>query len=195
LDPVEHTQPPAQPGDIIEVVSIADQWTTLTPGTRGTVTRVDALGTVFADWHGSTSTLGLVPDEDVYRIVEPEPDDRVAKVAGVDRRRGHPFLPPADVMASVPKLYDTESVLTKDKMFVLHFFVAGCDWWIAEVDPDTWTAFGFANLGDPQNAEWGYVDLLELGEVMAADGMLVVERDLHWTPAKASDVIGERFGR
>jgi hypothetical protein len=122
--------------------------------------------------------------------------ERIANVEKVDRLRGHKFLPPADVMANVPKLYATESVLTKDKQFVLHFFVGSMDWWIAEVDPDSWTGFGFANLGDPQNAEWGYVDLLELGEVTAGPGgMVMVERDLYWSPTLAATVLGERFGR
>jgi len=122
--------------------------------------------------------------------------ERIAQVLQVDKIRGHAFLPPADVMATVPKLYATERVLTKDKQFVLHFFVGSMDWWIAEVDPESWTAFGFANLGDPQNAEWGYVDLLELGEVVAGPGgMLTVERDLYWTPTLAATVLGERFGR
>lgn len=133
---------------------------------------------------------------------------RMAKVAEIDQIRGHAFLPPAGEMIAVPKLYGTENVLTKDKLFVLHFFVGGMDWWIAEVDPDTWTAFGFANLNDPQNAEWGYIDLLELGELAVPGGVkhvgpnslqvvppVIVERDLHWVPASAAAVLGERFGR
>ncbi len=47
-------------------------------------------------------------------------------------------------------------------------------------------AFGYACLGDPQCAEWGYVSLVELEGVLAR-GVFPVERDLHWTPKPAKD--------
>ena len=56
-----------------------------------------------------------------------------------------------------------------------------CDWYVAELDDESWEAFGYANLGDPQNAAWGYSSLPELEGVVVAPGF-VVERDLLWGP-------------
>ena len=42
--------------------------TKLKPGDQGTVTYVDALGTVFVDWDNGSS-LGLIHGEDVFRII------------------------------------------------------------------------------------------------------------------------------
>jgi hypothetical protein len=132
------------------------------------------------------------------------------RVQEVDLVRGHQFMPPLDEI-EVPVLYSTESVLLDDKRFVLHYFTGSADWWLAELDPTEWLGFGFANLGDPANAEWGYVSLIELGELYLPgevytkelpDGgtrvmiqpPTVVERDLYWEPALAVDVL-KRFGR
>ena len=40
----------------------------LKPGDQGTVTYVDALGTVFVDWDNG-SKLSLIHGEDVFRII------------------------------------------------------------------------------------------------------------------------------
>jgi hypothetical protein len=102
-------------------------------------------------------------------------------------RRGHDFYPPDHQAAAIPALYGTEDTPTGDKVLHLHYFAAACDWWIAEYDPATGAAFGYASLGDPQNAEWGYLDLPELEQVSVRSGLLIVERDLHWTPTRAAD--------
>ena len=79
------------------------------------------------------------------------------------RERGHGFYPPADQLAAIPPLYGSEDVAIADKVIHLHYFVRDCDWWIAEYDPATGDAFGYARLhGDDTNAEWGYVNLPEL---------------------------------
>lgn len=103
------------------------------------------------------------------------------------RLRGHDFLPEwAALKAAIPLLYETEDVPLTDKVIHLHFFAGGCDWYIAELDDDSWNAFGYANLNDPRNAEWGYVSLLELEAVRV--GPSVVERDLLWMPQPFSQV-------
>lgn len=101
------------------------------------------------------------------------------------RRRGHDFYPPNPT--TVPVLYATDGQDFAEKMIYLHYFVGGCDWWIAEYDPATGEGFGYACLGDPQCAEWGYIDLPEL-EALRVQGRLVVERDLHWTPCRFGDL-------
>lgn len=102
-------------------------------------------------------------------------------------RRGHAFYPTAQEVAGIPRMYATEDVRAADKILHLHYFVGGCDWWFAEYDPATGEGFGYACLGDPQNAEWGYTDLAELEAVSVHGGLAVVERDLHWTPVSARD--------
>lgn len=39
------------------------------PGTKGIITRVDDIGIIHVDWDNGSS-LGLIPDEDKYRILE-----------------------------------------------------------------------------------------------------------------------------
>ncbi|MFD6756152.1 UvrD-helicase domain-containing protein [Micromonospora gifhornensis] len=100
-------------------------------------------------------------------------------------RRGHPFYPPADL--AVPALYATEQQPNGDKIIYLHYFGGGHDWWIAEYDPATGEGFGYACInGDADNAEWGYHSLVELEQIRR--GLLIIERDLHWTPRPAREV-------
>jgi hypothetical protein len=114
-----------------------------------------------------------------------QPATRPAETQRV--RRGHDFYPDAEQATAIPPLYGTEDTPAAGKVLHLHYFAAACDWWIAEYDPATGEAFGYACLGDPQNAEWGYLHLPELEQVNVASGLLIVERDLDWTPVRAAD--------
>ena len=58
-------------GKRIELISTTDPYTELKPGDRGTVDFVDDLGTIHITWDNG-SQLGLVPEEDQYKIVEDE---------------------------------------------------------------------------------------------------------------------------
>ena len=99
-------------------------------------------------------------------------------------RRGHDFLPAWDAMTAIPLLRATEHVPPlAEKLLHLHFFIGACDWYVAELDDETWDASGYANLGDPLNAEWRYFSLPELEAVVVGPGF-VVERDLYWTPPR-----------
>ena len=73
----------------------------------------------------------------------------------------------------------------------MHFFLGSCDWYAAEYGAKDHLFFGYANLGDPINAEWGYFGLDELLEVKTRQGF-EVDRDLQWRPTKAGDVEGIR---
>jgi len=106
--------------------------------------------------------------------------------------------PSQKILTQLPPLYSTEKAQTstEDITIHLHFFVASCDWWIAEYDGDD-LFWGFCHLGDDLNAEWGYVSYAELksiGEsgvsVPIADANtgemigrlpLFVEYDEHWS--------------
>jgi hypothetical protein len=109
--------------------------------------------------------------------------------------RGHDFFPPAAELATVPALYATEDVHFGEKVVYLHYFAAGSDWWICELDPRTGLAFGYACHNDPDNAEWGYIDLNELCSlVIPVAPPVIVERDLHWraTPVHQCALPGRR---
>ena len=103
------------------------------------------------------------------------------------QRRGHDFLPAWEALTAIPPLRATKHVPLAEKVIHLHFFFGSCDWYVAELGDDTWEAFGYANLGDAQNAEWGYFSMPELEEVLVGPG-LVVERDLDWVPQPFSAV-------
>jgi len=47
-------------------------------------------------------------------------------------------------------------------------------------------AFGYANLNDSQNAEWGYVSVKELEEIRVSG--VEIEADLYWTVKKFKEV-------
>ena len=74
----------------------------------------------------------------------------------------------------------------KDKIIRMHFFIGGCDWYIAEFDGKD-TFFGFVNLNDPQNAEWGYFTLSELNTINING--IQVDQDLRWQPKKFSKIV------
>lgn len=59
------------PGTRVVLVKMDDPYTKITPGTKGTVTGVDDLGTIHVNWD-SGSTLGVAYGEDSCRKIEEE---------------------------------------------------------------------------------------------------------------------------
>lgn len=105
------------------------------------------------------------------------------------RRRGHAFLPPKDVLRRIPAIYATENTPAADKTVWVHYFAASGDWYLTELDQETGEAYGYVKLAAyPEGAEWGYFDLGELEQVSVFNGLVIVERDMHWTPVKFSEV-------
>jgi hypothetical protein len=89
--------------------------------------------------------------------------------------------PTRDRLNRIPGLYETENVPIKDKLIFLHFFIGGCDWYIAEYDGDD-LFWGYAILNqDLQNAEWGYISFSEL-KAVKIKGWLEIDCELeeHW---------------
>lgn len=92
----------------------------------------------------------------------------------------------ADRVAKMPETYQTEGQ-GDDAIVHLHYFACGaCNWYITEKDKGTGEertagtveqhqATGWADLGDPMNAEFGYISIVE---ILAAGG----ELDLYFTP-------------
>ena len=85
----------------------------------------------------------------------------------------------SDLVSTMPQTYQQDG-LGDQAIVSLHYFSGGCDWYITERDSDPdgegqIQAFGYANLGDDQNAELGYISIVEL---IGAG----VELDLYFTP-------------
>lgn len=124
------------------------------------------------------------------------------------RRRGHAFLPPREVLNAIPEYYDTERTEAAMKRIWVHYFVGGCDWWLAELDRVDWIGYGAVDIG--HGAEWGPFSLTELERVSAdgriitnretmamrrVPGLLIVERDCHWEPRLWGGIEEERARR
>ncbi len=103
------------------------------------------------------------------------------------KRRGHAFYPPESLV--IPGLYNSGKGSVQDTKIVVHYFCASGDWYVAELNRETGEAFGYVRLAAyPEGAEWGYFSLPELEQVNTANGLVIVERDMHWTPRRFSEV-------
>src|SRR5690348_12149490 len=103
------------------------------------------------------------------------------------KRRGHAFLPPQDILRKIPGLYATDGQEFGDKIVYIHYFSAAADFWITELDQDSYEGFGYVRYAQfPEGAEWGYIDLTDLEAVNVRGGLVIVERELHWEPKKFS---------
>lgn len=92
-------------------------------------------------------------------------------------------MPIKEELAEIPRLYETENTPLKDKIIYIHFFLGGCDWYIAEYDGED-LFWGYAILnGDTEMAEWGYISFMELKELVVPPG-IEVDRDVYWEPRR-----------
>ena len=95
-------------------------------------------------------------------------------------------IPSKEQLDKVPRLYATEEVPLRDKLMLLHFFILGSDFYIAEFDGED-LFWGYAILnGDSQNSEWGYISYRELKESKV--GFVEVDFDLYWIPKRAAEI-------
>jgi len=79
----------------------------------------------------------------------------------------------------IPTLYETENLPISEKIIYQKYEIKEIDffWLIAEIDEERGLAFGYANLNDSENAEWGYISIQELKE----NGVIAVK---NWIPKK-----------
>ena len=98
-------------------------------------------------------------------------------------------IPTKQRLAKIPRLYETEDVPLFEKKIYLHFFLGGCDWFVAEYDGKD-TFFGFAILNnDLQGAEWGYIGFSELKSIKVRGWIEVdCELDEFWKVRKAGEI-------
>lgn len=62
-------------GKRIRLIYCGDPYTQLKSGLEGTITMVDAVGTLHVRWDDGHQ-LGLIPDEDKYELIADSPDPR-----------------------------------------------------------------------------------------------------------------------
>ena len=102
--------------------------------------------------------------------------------------------PTKEQLAKIPKLYETENVSLREKLIYLHFFIGGCDWFVAEFDERENLFWGYAILNnDLEMAEWGYLSLEELKSIKIPPGF-EIDCDLYWEVRKASEIEKIRMG-
>ncbi len=101
-----------------------------------------------------------------------------------------------EIIASLPKMRSTEIVPTDEKVAVAKFFdpCGRYTYYVVEgekTEEGDFEFFGYciSPLG-PDCDEWGYASLNELAGVRNRFG-LGIERDLHFTPTKISELIKE----
>ncbi|MGC4174373.1 DUF2958 domain-containing protein [Demequina sp.] len=100
-----------------------------------------------------------------------------------DWEREAPFYPEG---VYVPQLRSTEDTPVEDKIIYLRYTLGTAEWLIAEVDPATGAAFGWAEL-IPGGGEWGHLDLTELEALLTTHG-LPIERDVEFTATRFADL-------
>jgi hypothetical protein len=105
------------------------------------------------------------------------------------KRRGHAFIP--EEAAEWADLYSTEETPVGDKLVVAHYFVAGANWYITEINLTEGIAFGYVDLGNG-TPEWGNISLQEMEELSIHGGLFIVERDLYWEAKPAREVLSAR---
>ena len=94
-----------------------------------------------------------------------------------------------EIVATMPKTYETDDIATKDKIAYLHYSYGNSDWYIFEKDKGDGDnrqiqAFGAVRMGDPM-FEFGYVNI----EDIVLNGK--VEIDLYFKPTKWIEITGD----
>jgi len=83
----------------------------------------------------------------------------------------------------IEPLYSGENIKLENKIVYAKFFIHNWTWWILEYSKEARLFFAYVQ---GQSNELGYVSLDEL-EDLEVNG-LRVERDLHFTPTKYSEI-------
>lgn len=95
--------------------------------------------------------------------------------------------PSQEELTKIPLLYETETIPPLDKLIYLHFFINGCDWYIAEYDGED-IFFGYVILNrDFLNAEWGYISFMDLKSIIIND-CFQIDCEKNWIVKRAGDI-------
>jgi hypothetical protein len=87
---------------------------------------------------------------------------------------------------AIPKLNSTDNIPLDDKQIHERWVYPAANfyWLIAEYDPKSRIAFGYACLNDKQNAEWGCTDMAEVESIGGY-------KDELYVPKQAKEAIEE----
>lgn len=97
-------------------------------------------------------------------------------------------IPSIQRLSRIPKLYTTEHIPLHEKRIHLHFFIGGCDWYVAEYDGKD-HMWGFVILNnDYECAEWGYISLSELKAIRVGFVEIDCELAKYWKVRPAIEV-------
>jgi hypothetical protein len=136
----------------------------------------------YEEGHGP---IRRVLDSAVDIVHEPKPEYSravFAKEPNEDIRK-HKLMP-EDLKVKIPKLYSQEN--EKDPTVYAKYFTPRSNWtWYATEFDGTDRFFGLVIGFEP---ELGYFSLDEMANVVGADGMPEVERDMYFSPKKLSEV-------
>lgn len=105
------------------------------------------------------------------------------------------------LIEGMPATYGNQNGL--DSLVYLHYFIAGCDWYITEKDvvDGVTQAYGYSILnGDLEMAEFGYISIRELNSMVHYTGELggdlrvpvYVELDLHFEPETLRSILAKK---
>lgn len=100
--------------------------------------------------------------------------------------------PPEDT----PERYGTDTEHAMDATVYAHYFIGDCDWFVVEWEREDDLVYGWACVGDRQNAELGWASLAELESVRVRN-IFHVEYDEHWERVslrEAIDALDKRRG-
>jgi hypothetical protein len=94
-----------------------------------------------------------------------------------------------ELLKQFPALYATQGKPPEEIRIIAKFFhpCTPCTWYATEYDPEERLFYGYADLGDPENAELGYFSLDEMQSVKIMG--LGIERDLYYGKHYLSEVI------
>jgi hypothetical protein len=105
--------------------------------------------------------------------------------------RGHAFFPPAEELAQIPSIPAVRRIRPVQRMLLVHYFTAYCDWYLCGLDPVSGEAYGYVIEPKAEIQLWSYFDLPTMCLlVLPADPFLIVRRDLRWRPTPAGRIIG-----
>ena len=95
-----------------------------------------------------------------------------------------------EIEKKIPDLYEQDGKGMEAIVYLKLFNPVGSQtWYVTELDKETGQMFGYANLGDPQSAELGYLPTIKEFEQIDVGLGLGIERDKYFDEMTLSEAI------
>ena len=138
--------------------------------------------------------MGVVPS-DLYAESVAKSEETAGGI-DLDAIRKGKFFPKSKVIKNIPPLWNTDDANLKATVIYLHYYNANADFYVAELDPKTNTAWGYARIAGQPVGKWGAFnlnDLADYGKDASTEPDLwniggPIERDESWTPTPAGQI-------